>query len=246
MKLLSYFLSIPFAICTYGTLLLFHVPQWIAIKLKLPKMHRHLLNAMCWCLCRCQLWLGNRIKYTFAEGATKNWGSRPVIVVANHQSMFDIPPLGWLFRRQNINYISKKELANGVPSLSINLKYADSTPIDRKEPQESEQRIREMAKRMAVQKSAVLIFPEGTRSRDGVPKKFKPKGLSYLLDEMPEAVVVPVTVNNSWKVFRYGAFPFGLFNALRFHVHESMELSDYKSFDNLFDVLEAKIKSKID
>ncbi|NJW55617.1 lysophospholipid acyltransferase family protein, partial [Salinimicrobium oceani] len=69
-------------------------------------------------------------------------------------------------------------------------------------------------------KRSAVIFPEGTRSRTGAPKKFAVQGLQLLIKKMPEAVIVPITINNSWKLFRYGSFPMGIGVHLILKVHE--------------------------
>ena len=45
---------------------------------------------------------------------------------------------------------------------------------------------------------SVVVAPEGTRSKNGVPKKFQARGLRTLFKGIPSAVVVPITINNSW------------------------------------------------
>jgi len=54
-----------------------------------------------------------------------------VLVVANHQSMFDIPILGALLFSNFPKYISKRELGRGIPSVSYNLRRGGHVLIDR-------------------------------------------------------------------------------------------------------------------
>jgi len=44
---------------------------------------------------------------------------------------------------------------------------------------------------------------------------------------MPGGYVVPITVNNSWKLQRYGFFPMGLGVHLKHHVHPAIKISDH-------------------
>lgn len=55
----------------------------------------------------------------------------PLIVVANHQSMYDIPMLGWMLRKHHPKFVAKIELARGIPSISYNLRHGGSVLIDR-------------------------------------------------------------------------------------------------------------------
>ena len=59
--------------------------------------------------------------------------SGPLIIVTNHQSMYDIPPLIWYLRKYHPKFVSKKELGKGIPSVSFNLRHGGSALIDRKD-----------------------------------------------------------------------------------------------------------------
>ena len=37
---------------------------------------------------------------------------------------------------------------------------------------------------------------------------------------MPNALVVPLTINNSWKLFEYGSFPLGIGHNIQMKVHK--------------------------
>ena len=74
---------------------------------------------------------------------------------------------------------------------------------------------------------SAVIFPEGTRSKTGKPKEFAQSGLKILCKYAPSAYVVPVSINNSWKMVRYGMFPVGLGNRLTFTVHKAMAVKEY-------------------
>ena len=91
---------------------------------------------------------------------------------------------------------------------------------------------------------STIIFPEGTRTRDGHPKAFAPSGLKILCKYAPSAYVVPVTINDSWKVFRYGNFPLGLGNRLRFTIHPPIKVSEC-DFTTLFERTEKAIVDDI-
>ena len=45
-----------------------------------------------------------------------------------------------------------------------------------------------------------------------------------LFKKLPNAVVVPITINNSWKLFKHGNFPIDLGVNVRLKIHEPIEI----------------------
>jgi len=54
-----------------------------------------------------------------------------------------------------------------------------------------------------------VIFPEGTRSRNGNVKKFKVGGIKALLEVTPSALIVPFVIDGNYKLQEHGSFPLG-------------------------------------
>ena len=52
-----------------------------------------------------------------------------------------------------------------------------------------------------------MIYPEGTRSRRGELGAFKPGGTLELLEAAPDVPVVPVSIDNAWKLLRHNLLP---------------------------------------
>ena len=74
-------------------------------------------------------------------------------------------------------------------------------------------------------------------------KPFKTKGLQILLKYAPNALVVPISINNSWKLLKYGKFPMGLGTHMTFDVHPPIENSGKP--EELIEKVEASIKAEI-
>src|SRR5690606_39728649 len=91
---------------------------------------------------------------------------------------------------------------------------------------------------------SALIFPEGTRSKTEIPRKFHTKGLKVLIEYMPSALVVPITINNSWKMQKYGKFPMGLGAHIKFNIHKPLPV-DSHSIEELLEIVEKNIKNDI-
>ena len=195
---------------------------------------------MNWFLLRCLNILGTRFSFNNPHQIPKN---TPLIIVTNHQSMYDIPPIIWYMRDYHPKFVSKKELGKGIPSVSFNLRHGGSALIDRKDGLQALNEIGKLGKYIENNHRSAVIFPEGTRSRDGHPKAFKPTGLKTLLKNAPSAMIVPISINNSWKLLRYGKFPMGLGCHLKFQVHQP--LKNAEDHDALLAKVEATIKQGI-
>jgi 1-acyl-sn-glycerol-3-phosphate acyltransferase len=142
----------------------------------------------------------------------------PYILVANHQSMFDIPIFGALLFSNFPKYVSKRSLARGIPSISYNLRRGGHALIDRDDRGQAVDAIRGLGARAEQRRVSVVIYPEGTRSRAGELKSFKPAGTLALLDAAPTLAVVPVAIDESWRLLGHNLMPvpFGLRIHVRF------------------------------
>ena len=94
------------------------------------------------------------------------------------------------------------------------------------------------------QNGTLLIFPEGTRSRDGSPKKFATNGLKVITKYNKEGYIVPLTINNSWKVFKYGKFPLGLGSPITITTHKPIKINSLP-FEELLEQTETAITTHI-
>ena len=168
----------------------------------------------------------------------------PLIIISNHQSTYDISPIIWHFRKYHPKFISKSELGSGIPSVSYNLRNGGSVLIDRKNPDMALQNIREFGDKVEKNQWAAVIFPEGTRSKDGLPKKFRTKGLMSLFEEIPNATVVALSINNSWKLARYSYFPIPIGTKVNLKVQGIFRLKDQEPMD-LFNKIEQLITQGI-
>jgi len=159
--------------------------------------------------------------------------------------MYDIPPLIYFLRKHHAKFISKIELAKGIPSISFNLKYGGAANIDRKDPKQSIGEILKLAKNMKEKNWSTVIFPEGTRSKTGVMKPFAVGGIATILKKVPHALIVPIAINNSWKMVQYGAFPLRAFTPMSWEVLTPIEpegLTAEEAVKKAEDAIRLKIK----
>lgn len=221
-KFFSYFLSILFFIGFFGSLVVFQPIQWFCLKVFGYQAHKKSVDYLNFMLLRSLNILGTT--FHFKNPYTFN-RDQPYIIVANHQGPYDIPPIIWYLRRIHPKFISKKELGKGVPSISFNLRHGGSALIDRKDKMQSLRTIKKMTETLNETNRSVVIFPEGTRSKDGIPRSFSSGGLITLFSSMPDALVVPLTIDNSWKLMRWGNYPIDLGVKVRHTVHEPIPVS---------------------
>jgi 1-acyl-sn-glycerol-3-phosphate acyltransferase len=154
--------------------------------------------------------------------------------------MYDIIAMIWYLRNFHPKFVSKKELGKGIPSVSYNLRHGGSVLIDRKDPKQAIPTIKKLSEYIEINQRAAVIFPEGTRSKTGAPKEFAQSGLKILCKYAPSAYVVPISISNSWKIFKYGFFPLGLGNRLIFTIHKPIAVKDF-AFEEILKITETAI-----
>ena len=194
----------PIFFFVFGVILIvFHPIQVIARNVFGANAHDKTVFSLNFCLMRALHLLG--VTYAFYN-FKKLPKDVPIIIISNHQSMWDIPTLIWKFRAHRPKFVAKKELAKGIPSISYNLRHGGSVAIDRKDRKGSILKIKNFAKLVKENSFAVCIFPEGTRSRNGKIKPFKVAGVKTIMDEIPEALVLPVAIKNTGVIDNNGKF----------------------------------------
>ena len=240
-KIISYPLSVLYAIVFLFWLLIFHPIQLVCYHIFGYNAHRISVAVLNFFLLRTAHILGTTYFLAGRENLPKN---KPLILVCNHQSMHDIIPIIWFLRNVHPKFISKKELGKGIPSVSLNLRIGGSALIDRKDGKQALAEIKKAGEYINSTNRSMVIFPEGTRSKTGKPKEFATNGLKMLYKFAPDAYFVPISINNSWKMNRFGQFPLGLGTKITFQIHEPLKISDY-SFDEIFVKTEEIIKKHI-
>jgi 1-acyl-sn-glycerol-3-phosphate acyltransferase len=219
-KFLGYFLT-PIATGVFLLILIIFQPiQWVCLRFFGYSAHKRSVDILNLFLLRSVYLLGNTV--TFINKQNLPTG-RPIIFLANHQGLLDIPPLIWYLRKYHAKFISKIELTKGIPSISFNLKHGGGANIDRKDGRQSISEIVKLAQRMKENKWSAVIFPEGTRSTDGTVKTFQVGGIATILKKCPEALLVPIAIKDSWKMIRYGQYPLNTFTPMTWEVLSPIE-----------------------
>jgi 1-acyl-sn-glycerol-3-phosphate acyltransferase len=167
------------------------------------------------------------------------------ILVSNHQSMFDISMLHEVVWNHTPRFIAKKELGKWIPGISFNLRAGGQLLIDRSNAKEALQAIDKFAERLEAENFAAVIFPEGTRARNGVLKKFKPSGLMTLLKNAPNAKVIVATVDGSWRFQTFNCWPIPMGSKVQIEVIDVIERKPDLTPEEIISRSESLISGKL-
>ena len=145
-------------------------------------------------ICR---WNGIKVKITGAENILVD---KPQIFIANHQGYYDIFALAGYLSVQ-LRWVSKSILFR-IPFMGWAMKASGYIPVRRNNRKQSYQAFLKTLEAIKAG-SSIVVFPEGTRSKDGSIGVFK-KG-SQLLAERAKVPVVPVTIVGTRDIIRKGS-----------------------------------------
>jgi 1-acyl-sn-glycerol-3-phosphate acyltransferase len=206
--------TVPFMLAFGLTLILYDIVGRIIRPFSL-RGFEYVMAALQRTLMNCFRICGTRIEVERSPAVQPRTG---YAIISNHQSMFDIALIGGLLFTNFPKYVAKKELGRWLPSISLNLRWGGNAIIDRKDRVQAVAAISEMTEAAQRRNVSVVIFPEGTRSRDGRLKPFRRTGSRALLEGAEQLPVVPVAVDGAWKLLRYNLkpVPFGTTVRVRF------------------------------
>ena len=211
--------TLPFLVLFGLTLGVFDPLQRIA-RLFGPRPHEYVVGALQVCLVTVFRVCGLRLD---VERSPLVRPRTSYLVISNHQSMFDIPIFGALLFTNFPKYVSKRELARWIPSISYNLRRGGNAIIDRRDSEQALPAIRELARRVVERGVSAVIYPEGTRARHGKMGTFRPRGTVELLRAAPNVPVVPVVIDGSWHLLQYNLLPVPFGVRVRVNIGDPIE-----------------------
>jgi 1-acyl-sn-glycerol-3-phosphate acyltransferase len=136
----------------------------------------------------------SRIKVT-VNGLANIDPTQSYVYMSNHQSNFDIPVL-LAYLPVQFRWLAKAELFK-IPIFGRAMRGAGYVKIDRFNQEAAFESLNEAARKMKNGVS-IMIFPEGTRSRDGNIRSFKKGGFVMALDAA--VPIVPVVLKGTWTI----------------------------------------------
>lgn len=165
---------------------------------------------------------------------------RPSVFMANHLSFLD-GPLLFLVIPQSVRVILKKEIFR-IPVIGWAMKFVGFVPVDRKGVKSGRDSIEQATQLIKAKGYSYLIFPEGTRSRDGNMLPFR-RG-AFFLAINSGAPVVPITVEGTLDLMPKGS-PFAKRGTVRVIFHDAVPVGGLaeKEMPDLMERVRIQIRS---
>ena len=113
------------------------------------------------------------------------------IVISNHQSLLDIPVFFKFFHGKEVRFIAKDTLGRHIPLVSEMLRTQQHCLIPRKaKPMDAMRYVETFGKRVIKNNQIPVLFPEGSRTKNGQVGKFYSAGFRKLVESTNLPIVV--------------------------------------------------------
>ncbi|NDY94661.1 lysophospholipid acyltransferase family protein [Wenzhouxiangella limi] len=159
------------------------------------------------------------------------------VVVANHQSQFDIPVI-YGYCGLDLRWVMKAEL-NRIPFVAAGCRAIGHIFIDRADPAQARDAINSAVARLQPG-TGILFFAEGTRSRSGKLLPFKKGAFRVAVDQ--QLPVLPMTVTGTRDVLPAGTLRLRP-GRVHLRIHPPVSTAGLKTGD--IDALRGQVRDQI-
>ncbi len=182
-----------------------------------------------------------KLYFRFQGSGTENIPDGPCIIAPNHQSYFDALFVSSLIKSRIMKstyfYAKKKHVNNGFMRFMASKNNVVVMDVN-KDLKESIQKLAEILK----MGRKVVIFPEGTRSKDGSLGEFK-KTFAILSKEL-NVPVVPVAICGAHKALPTGKHFPRIFTKVKVQFLKPVNPANY-DYDSLTEMVQSEIAASI-
>lgn len=172
------------------------------------------------------------------KNADVNKICKPTLIVSNHQSFLDMPLLYLL--PWSMKWVAKESLLR-IPFLGWLIAMTGHVMIDRK----SRQSFKKMNELVEPIKSGIpgMIFPEGTRTRDGSLQYFRSG--AFALASKYNFNILPVAHNGGYGAMPGGSWKFSFHQHFAVSVLEPVDPDDFEDASELKDEVHRQISEAL-
>lgn len=218
-----------------------------------------LLSAIAWVVCypfdkrrtvvhalsRCLVWCIHGVPFLTRhriEGLEKLDPKRAYVIMANHNSMFDITSMYYL--PLNFRWVTKREVMKTPFFGQLIFMHGDIMINRGRAAQAMEQMLRE-GKMWLDRGVSVAVFPEGTRSKTGEMARFKAGG--FMMAKELEATILPVVMDGTNRVVKPKSFLFNWSNRITVRVLDPIPAEEVTKADtrDLMERVEKQIREEL-
>ncbi len=162
---------------------------------------------------RASTWAATRWSRSSAKGLNiaieadglENVPEGRLVYASNHESLVDILILGAVLPG-DFKWAAKRSVMN-IPFLGWHLRLAGHVPVDRSQGRDAAMAAIEAFTKVLDDNKPLLVFPEGTRTRDGKLRPFKNGAFQAAVDT--DSPVVPVAIKGTFSLMSRDAVDTG-------------------------------------
>ena len=171
------------------------------------------------------------------QGRNKIKKDATYVVVSNHQSQLDILVAFGLFF--HFKWVSKAEIFR-LPLIGWNMVLNRYIKIKRGD-RESVQKMLEKSEKAVAQGNSIFFFPEGTRSKNGLLKPFKPG--AFVLAKKMKIPILPIAIKGTRNALPKHSLNFHGKHRIEVKVLDEIPYNDYKALE--IDEIAEYVRDKI-